>query len=61
MSLLFVHWKRQLEAMNRMRQTVDMAKLTNAMGSLYADAMKGVAAAAAAERGRQSAISGRPQ
>src|SRR5262249_2175268 len=61
MSLFFVHWKHRVDGMNRMRQTVDMNRLTSAMGSLYADAMKGVAAAAAAERGRQSAISGRPQ
>ena len=60
MSLFFVHWKHRVEGMNRMRQNIDMAKLTNVMGSLYADAMKGVASAAAAERARQGAISGRP-
>ena len=43
MSLFFVHWKRRVEGMNRLRQSIDMAKLTNVMGSMYSDAMKGVA------------------
>jgi hypothetical protein len=60
MSLFFVHWKHRVDGMNRLRQTIDMAKLTNTMGSMYSDAMKGVAAAGAAERARQSAISRRP-
>ncbi len=59
MNMFFVHWKRRVEGMNKLRQTINMTSLTNVMGSMYADAMKGVAAAGADERARQRAISGR--
>ncbi len=59
MGPFFTHWKHRVDAMNKMRQTMSMAQMQNVMGSLYSDAMKGVAAAGAAERARQGAISGR--
>ena len=41
-----------------MRQTMSMNQLHNFMGSIYSDAMKSLAAAGAAERANQRAISG---
>jgi hypothetical protein len=42
-----------------MRQAMTMNQLHNFMGSIYNDAMKGLAAAADAERARQSSVGGR--
>ena len=58
MGLFFIHWKHRVDAMNRMRQTMSMAKIRTSWAA-FSDAMKGVASAGAAERARQGAISGR--
>ena len=49
----YTHWKHRVDGMRRLRQTMDMAALTNVMGGMYKDAMKG-AAIAAAQQGRRS-------
>ncbi len=60
MNHFYTHWKHHVDGLRKRQQTATMAALTNTMGGMYANAMKGAAADAAAQGARQSAISGRP-
>ena len=50
MTPFFNHWKARVDYINKMRHTMSMAQLQNVQGNLYGDAMRNVAAGAAAER-----------
>ena len=59
MNHFYTHWKHHVDGLRKRQQTASMAALTNTMGSMYSNAMKGVAADAASEAARQRAINGR--
>jgi serine/threonine protein kinase len=58
MNHFYTHWKHHVDGLKKRQQTANMAALSNVMGNMYSNAMKGAAAAAAAEQGRQSIING---
>jgi hypothetical protein len=59
MNHFFSHWKHRVDAMKRLQETLSMARLTNVMGSMYSDAMKGAANDAAMQRALQRGVGGR--
>jgi hypothetical protein len=59
MNHFYLGWKHRVDGMRKMRQTMDMASLTNTMGNMYNSAMKGAAVDAAIQRGLQIGVGGR--
>ena len=43
MNHFYIHWKRRVDGMRKLQQTMNMAALNNAMGSMYKAAMNGAA------------------